>query len=563
MRFSAFFIPTLREMSSETDVISQQLLLRGGFIRKVTTGVYNYLPLGLRVLRNIEKIIREELNLQNCQEVLFSTLQPSELYQQSNYLNCLEEELFKFKDKNDRECCLPLVQEEMFVNLIKGEVKSYKNLPLVLYQINRQFRDETKSKFGIINSREIMAVKACSFDATLEGMEKSFEKMKSVYDKIFNRCGLKYNVITGSLNTNEYITLLENGDDKFVYCENCNYMSSLKNAKIREQKHVNSEDIKDLYKVETIGIKTIEDLSKFLGVSKDKLAKTMIYKIDKNVVAVMVRGDREVNNTKIMDYLNCTFIEMADEETVERVTGSETGFAGPIGLMVDKLLVDYEVAELNNMIVGANQKDFHLVNVNYGRDFIGEIGDFRNITEEDSCPICGEKITITNGIVIGQIQKSGDKHSQIFNAKIVVEEGFEKPLLMGGYEANINKIISAVVEQNHDEKGIIWPLEIAPFQVIIIPAVMKDELQVKVAEEIYEKLKSENVSVIIDDRDERIGVKFNDADLIGIPIRVTVGKKAKDGLIELKLRNESEVKDVRLEDTVKEINNIINLQHYF
>lgn len=559
MRVSEFFIPTLREISSETDVISQQFLLRAGFIRKLAPGLYNYLPLGLRVLRNIEKIIREEMDCQKSQEVLSSIIHPLELYPKSYTFNCFKEELFKFNDKNNREYCLSLAYEEIFVNLVKGEVKSYKSLPLVLYQINRQYRDEIRPKFGLINSRETMIVSAVSFDVSLEGMEKSFEKMKSTYDKIFNRCGLKYNLISAGLNAGEYITLLENGDDKFVYCGNCNYLSSLKNAKISEEKHKKMEEMKDLYKVETIDIKTIEELSKFLDISKDKLAKTMIYKVDNNVVAVMVRGDREVNCTKIMEYLNGTFIEMADEEAIKKVTGAETGFAGPVGLKVDKLLVDYEVAGLNNMVVGANEKDYHFVNVNYGRDFIGEVGDFRNITEEDFCPICGGKITITSGIVVGQIQKLGDKYSQIYNVKIAAEGGCERPLLMGRYEANINKILSAVIEQNHDDKGIIWPLEVAPFHVIIIPAVMKEELQVKLAEEIYEKLKSQNVSVIIDDRDERIGVKFNDADLIGIPVRITVGKKAKDGFVELKLRNESEVKDIRLEDIVDEIINIIGV----
>ncbi|GFR34795.1 proline--tRNA ligase [Thermobrachium celere] len=563
MRVSNLFMPTLREVPSEAEISSHQLMLRAALMKKLASGVYNFLPLGLRVLRKIEEIVREEMNREGAQEILCSALLPSELWKESGRWEVFGPEMFKLYDRNGREFCLGPTHEEIFTDIVRNEIKSYKDMPLNLYQIQTKYRDERRPRFGVIRSREFIMKDAYSFDATWEGLDESFDKMYRAYNRIFKRCGLDFKSVeadtgamggTGSL---EFMVKSDIGEAEIVFCDTCDYAANIEAAPTFDIDVHKNEEFKDIEKVETPDSRTIEELIKFFNTTPDKFAKTLIYKADDKVVAVMVRGDRDVNEAKVINYLKCINLEMADAEIVKKATGAEVGFAGPIGIEVDELLIDYEVKNIVNMIVGANDTGYHLINVNYGRDFTGTVGDFRNVTENDKCPRCGGKITINKGIEVGHIFKLGTKYSEIMKATFIDEKGEEKPIIMGCYGIGINRTMAAVIEQNHDEKGIIWPMSIAPFKVIVVPVVMKDELQVKTAEEIYEKLNSMGIDVLIDDRDERAGVKFNDADLIGIPIRITVGKKIKDGIVEFKLRNSPDTLEMKVEDVYNKVKEVI------
>ncbi|CCJ34344.1 proline--tRNA ligase [Caloramator australicus] len=559
MRLSNLFMPTLREVPAEAEIPSHQLMLRAALMRKLASGIYNYLPLGLRVLRKIEEIVREEMNREGAQEILCSALLPSELWKESGRWEVFGPEMFKLLDRNGREFCLGPTHEEIFTDIIRNEVKSYKDMPLNLYQIQTKYRDERRPRFGVMRCREFTMKDAYSFDTSWEGLDESFNKMYRAYCRIFDRCGLDYKAVEadtgamGGTGSMEFMVKSDIGEAEVVYCSSCDYAANIEKAPTFEVKVEAKEELKELQKVETPNVRTIEELVSFFNTTPQKFAKTLIYKADDKVVAVMVRGDRDVNETKVINYLKCINLELADAETVRKATGADIGFAGPIGIKVDELLIDYEVKYIENMIIGANETAYHMINANYGRDFEGTVGDFRNIAIGDKCPKCGAEIKINRGIEVGHIFKLGTKYSQAMGATFVDDKGEEKPIIMGCYGIGINRTMAAVIEQNHDEKGIIWPLSIAPFHVIVVPVVMKDELQVKVAEEIYNKLNEMGVETLIDDRDERAGVKFNDADLIGIPIRITVGKKIKDGIVEFKLRNSSEVKEIKVEEVYDEV----------
>lgn len=563
MRVSKLFMPTLREVPSEAEIASHQLMLRAALMRKLASGVYNFLPLGLRVLRKIEEVVRQEMNREGAQEILCSALLPSELWRESGRWEVFGPEMFKLKDRNDREFCLGPTHEEVFTDIIRNEIKSYKDMPLNLYQIQTKYRDERRPRFGVMRSREFIMKDAYSFDTSWEGLDEAFNKMYRAYNKIFARCGLDFKAVEadtgamGGTGSMEFMVKSDIGEAEVVFCTSCDYAANMEKAPTFEANISNGEDIKNIEKIETPHARTIEELVKFFNTTPEKFAKTLIYKADDKVIAVMVRGDRDVNETKVINQVKCINFEMADAETVKRATGADVGFAGPIGIKVDELLIDYEVKNIKNMIVGANETGYHIINVNYGRDFNGTVGDFRNITQDDRCPKCGGNITINRGIEVGHIFKLGTKYSEKMNATFVDEKGEQKPIIMGCYGIGINRTMAAIIEQNHDEKGIIWPISIAPYKVIVVPVAMKDEEQVKVAEEIYNKLNDMGIETLIDDRDERAGVKFNDADLIGIPIRITVGKKIKDGIVEFKLRNSSEVIDIKVEDVYNRVLEVI------
>ncbi|MCX7695901.1 MAG: proline--tRNA ligase [Caloramator sp.] len=565
MRVSKLFMPTLREVPSEAEIVSHQLMLRAALMRKLASGVYNFLPLGLRVLRKIEEIVRQEMNREGAQEILCSALLPSELWKESKRWDVFGPEMFKLKDRNDREFCLGPTHEEIFTDIIRNEIKSYKDMPLNLYQIQTKYRDERRPRFGVMRSREFIMKDAYSFDTTWEGLDESFNKMHRAYNRIFRRCGLDFKAVEadtgamGGTGSMEFMVKSDIGEAEVVFCTSCDYAANIEKAPTFDVELEINEEYKDVKKVKTPNSRTIDELTKFFDTTPDKFAKTLIYRADDKVVAVMVRGDRDVNETKVINHLKCINLEMADEEIVKETTGANVGFAGPIGIKVDELLVDYEVKNAKNLIVGANETDYHIVNVNFGRDFEGTVGDFRNITNEDRCPKCGGKITINRGIEVGHIFKLGTKYSEKMKATFIDEKGEERPIIMGCYGIGINRTMAAVIEQNHDEKGIIWPVEIAPYQVIVVPVVMKDEEQVKAAENIYNKLQDIGIEVLIDDRDERAGVKFNDADLIGIPIRITVGKKIKDGIVEFKLRSSSEVIEIKEDEVVAKVKEALKM----
>lgn len=564
MRLSKALISTLREVPAEAEIQSHKLMLRAGLMRKMASGVYNFMPLGLKVLKNIEDIVREEMDKTGAQEFLASALLPSELWKESGRWSKFGPEMFKLKDRNEREFCLGPTHEEAFTDLARNEIKSYKQLPLNLYQIQTKYRDERRPRFGVMRSREFVMKDAYSFDKNYEGLDEAYNKMYAAYHEIFKRCGLTAKCVEadsgamGGSGSAEFMIKSEIGEDEVAFCTECNYAANMEKAPAAPEA-CTKEELKPLNKVETPNVKTIEDLVGFFNTTSKKFAKTLIFKADKNIVAVMVRGDREVNETKVINALGGAIeFEMADPETVFKATSAKVGFAGPIGIKVDQLFIDNEVASMSNMIVGANETGYHYENANFERDFKGKVGDFRNAAEGDTCPKCGKPLTIARGIEVGHIFKLGTKYSEAMGANFIDENGESKPLIMGCYGIGINRTMAAIIEQNNDDNGIIWPISVAPYKVIIVPVVTKDEKQMAAANELYEKLKGLGIDVLIDDREERAGVKFKDADLIGIPIRVTVGKKINEGMVEFKLRKEADIELVPFDSVIDKIKGIIN-----
>jgi prolyl-tRNA synthetase len=542
MKLSKSLICTLREVPAEAEIESHKLMLRAGMMRKLASGVYNFMPLGLKVLKNIENIVREEMDKAGAQEFLASALLPAELWQESGRWDVMGPEMFRLRDRNDRDFCLGPTHEEVFTDIARNEIKSYKQLPVNLYQIQTKYRDERRPRFGVMRSREFIMKDAYSFDKDYEGLDVSYNKMYEAYHSIFKRCGLQaYSVeadsgAMGGSGSAEFMIKSEIGEDEIAFCTNCDYAANIEKAPGTPDV-IEKEEHKVLNKVETPNIRTIEELVAFFNTTSKKFAKTLIYKADDKLVAVMVRGDREANEIKVKNAVGgAVDFEMANPEAVFKATSAAVGFAGPIGIKVDYLLIDNEVANMDNVIVGANDTGYHYENVNFGRDFDGIVGDFRKAIEGDKCPKCGEGITIARGIEVGHIFKLGTKYSEKMGATFIDENGESKPLIMGCYGIGLNRTMAAVIEQNNDDNGIIWPVAVAPYKVVVIPVVTKDEEQMRVAGEIYGELRNLGIDVMLDDRDERAGVKFKDADLIGIPIKITVGKKVTEGMVEFKLR---------------------------
>lgn len=564
MKMSKMLICTLREVPAEAEIASHQLMLRAGMMRKMASGIYNFMPLGLRVLKKIEDIVREEMNKAGAQEFLASALLPAELWQESGRWEVFGPEMLKLKDRNSREFCLGPTHEEVFTDIARNEIKSYRQLPLNLYQIQTKYRDERRPRFGVMRSREFIMKDAYSFDKDKEGLDLSYNKMYEAYKNIFVRCGLDTKCVEadsgamGGSGSAEFMVQSEVGEDDVVFCTSCDYAANMEKAPSTPEIPLN-EELKNLEKIETPNVRTIGELVEFFNTDAKKFAKTLIYRADDKIVAVMVRGDREVNETKVINALGgAVEFEMADAETVFKATNAQVGFAGPIGLKADILLVDDEVANMFNFIVGANDTGYHINNVNYGRDFKGKVGDFRNVVKGDKCPCCGEELTIARGIEVGHIFKLGTKYSTSMGASFIDENGESKPLTMGCYGIGINRTMAAVIEQNHDDNGIIWPLSVAPYHVTIVPVMIKSEEQMRVAEDLYNKLTSLGIEVIIDDRDERAGVKFKDADLMGIPMRITVGKKVSESQVEFKLRASKEVEVISIDEIVHRVQQEFN-----
>jgi prolyl-tRNA synthetase len=564
MRVSQMFIPTLREVPAEAEIASHQLMLRAGLIRKLASGVYSYLPLGYRTFRKVEQIIREEMDRAGAQELIMSAMLPAEYYRASGRWEVFGPEMFRLKDRHGRDFCLGPTHEETFTETVKNETRSYRSLPLNLYQIQTKYRDERRPRFGVMRAREFVMKDAYSFDRDEEGLDVSYKKMYEAYCRIFDRCGLEYMVVdadTGAMGgsgSQEFMVKSEIGEAVIAFCEACGYAANEEKAECipdtgRFEKGSSDEAELPMGKAVTPDVKTIEELMNFFNCSPEKFAKTLIYKADNKIVAAMVRGDREINETKLQNHLGCLELNMADAEVVTSVTGADVGFAGPIGLKVE-LVVDPEVAQMKNFVVGANETGFHFKNVNINRDFkASSVKDIRNIVEGDKCPKCGAGVKITRGIEVGHIFKLGTKYSKALNCVYLDENGKEQPMVMGSYGIGLDRTMAAIIEQNHDENGIIWPISVAPYHVIIVPVNPTEEVQMKIAEDTYAKLQSAGVQVIFDDRNERPGVKFKDADLIGIPIRITVGRKAGEGIVEYKLRKSKEVKEITVDEAVTEV----------
>lgn len=559
MKMSNMLISTLREVPAEAEIESHKLMLRAGIMRKMAAGIYNYMPLGLKVLNNIEEIVREEMNNAGAQEFLASAIIPSELWKESGRWDAYGAEMFRVKDRNDRDFCLGPTHEEVFTDIARNEIKSYKQLPLNLYQIQTKYRDERRPRFGVMRSREFIMKDAYSFDKDQQGLDVAFDKMHDAYVKIFNRCGLDAKGVEadsgaiGGSNSIEFMVKSEVGEDDVVFCTACDYAANIEKAQSTPE-IADKEELRELKKVETPNVRTIEELTKFFNCLPKKLVKTLIYRADDKIVAVMVRGDREVNEIKVTNALGgVNELEMASETAVKEATGANVGFAGPIGIKVDELLVDTEVSNMFNFIVGGNETGYHYENINYGRDFNGRIGDYRNITIGEKCPVCRAEVTIARGTEVGHIFKLGTKYSEAMNAKFIDEDGKSKPFVMGCYGIGVTRTMASIIEQHNDEYGIVWPLAIAPYHVSVIVANSKDENQRKSAEEIYNNLCAMGIKALLDDRNERAGVKFKDSELMGIPMRITVGKKIGEGLVEFKLRKGGDMEIINLQDVYNRI----------
>ncbi|MBE3585615.1 proline--tRNA ligase [Desulfofundulus thermocisternus] len=569
MRISQLFLPTLREVPAEAEVISHQLLLRAGFIRKAAAGVYTFLPLAWRVIKKIEQIIREEMDRQGGQEIMMPIIQPAELWQESGRWDVYGPELFRLKDRHGRDFCLGPTHEEIITALVRQEIRSYRQLPQLLYQIQNKYRDERRPRFGLLRGREFIMKDLYSFDRDEAGLEVSYQKMYEAYTRVFTRCGLKFRPVEadsgaiGGNDTHEFMVLADSGEALVVFCpdESCGYAANVERATSPVQRDtVEEETSQPLKLVDTPGMHTVEQVTAYLGLNARRIIKTILYQTEKGVVAALVRGDRDVNEVKLQKVLDVLRLELADAPTVEKITGARVGYAGPVGLQNVRLVADDEVMLLVNAVAGANRDDAHLVNVNPGRDFVPHmVADIRVVRAGDPCPKCGALLRETRGIEVGQIFKLGDKYSRPLGATYLDEQGQSRPMIMGCYGIGVTRTMAAAVEQNHDEDGIIWPVSIAPFHVVVIPVNHKDEHQMNLAEEIYQELQAGGVEVVLDDRAERAGVKFKDADLVGYPMRITVGNQAvQTGELELRYRATREMQLVSREQIAGHIREYID-----
>ena len=574
MRLSKMYVRTLRELPAEAEIPSHILLLRTGMIRKLASGIYGFMPLGWRTLHKIENIIREEMDKSGAQEILMSAIQPAELWEESGRWSAYGPELWRIKDRNGRDFCLGPTHEEIFTDIVRDGVSSYRQLPLNLYQIQHKYRDEARPRFGLMRSREFIMKDAYSFDKDQEGLDKSYDDMYDTYTRIFTRCGLTFRPVeadSGAIGGNashEFTALSEVGESDIAYCESCSMAANVEKAVCRDaEPSPESEAMLELQEVHTPGTKTIEELASFLNIDKKKTIKALLFekydedgKADGYVVA-FVRGDRDLNMIKLVNALKIPehAIAFADESKLEAAIGAVGGFTGPIGLHDCTIVVDSELVGLKNLCAGACKPDHHILNVNYGRDYEGDIvTDLKVLKEGDPCPVCGAPIKHTRGIEVGQVFKLGTKYSEAMNAIYKDENQQDHPLVMGCYGIGVSRTLAAVIEQHHDEDGIIWPVSVAPYHVIVTLVKPKDETQSKLAEDIYQRLLTAGVEVVIDDRDERPGVKFKDADLLGFPIRITVGKRAGEGIVEYKLRRDSEKTEISVEEAIENAINLVN-----
>jgi len=565
MRFSQAFIPTLKEKPAEAEIPSHTLMIRSGMLRKLGSGIYSYLPLAKKVINNIETIVREELNDKGCQEILMPVLHPRELWEMSGRWAVYGPELMRLTDRHDREFALGPTHEEVITLIAKYDIKSYKRLPINLYQIQTKFRDEIRPRFGVMRSREFIMKDAYSFDKDKAGLKKSYDDMYDAYSRIFARCGLISAAVEadvgaiGGSSSHEFMVLAETGESEVLHCE-CGYAATSENAKTAPLKTNDTDNVLELKKVHTPGRKSVEDVSAFLGILPKDLIKTIVYKADDQFVAILIRGDREINNIKLANFLQCVNLEFASETEIENIVQSVAGFVGPVGKKKIKIYADENLKGAKNMVTGADELDYHYTNVCLDRDtHIDGWADFIQAVEGDLCPKCGKAMNSFRGIEVGQIFQLGDKYSTSMEATYDAEDGTPVPYQMGCYGIGITRTMAAAIEQFHDKDGIIWPISIAPYDVELINLSPSDEDITSFCDNVYEMLQNEFIDVLYDDRDEKAGFKFKDADLIGIPIHVIVGKKGfENEMVEIKIRKTGDKITCAFDDIVEKVENLID-----
>ena len=566
MRVSKLYAPTLREVPAEAEVVSHQLMLRAGFMRKAAGGIYTYLPLAWRVLKKIERIVREEMDAKGSQELLMPIVQPAEIWQESGRWDVYGAEMFRLQDRHNRCFCLGPTHEEMVTTLIRGDVRSYRQLPLSVYQIQNKYRDERRPRFGLMRGREFIMKDAYSFDRDEAGLDKSYQDMYDAYTNIFTRCGLNFRPVEadsgaiGGRGSHEFMVIADSGEAEIVFCTSCDYAANVEKAELfpleaQEEAMLTKEE------VVTPDCKTIADVCAYLKLPVDHSVKAVAYNSEKGLILCFVRGDHEVNEIKVINTCGVIDLEMATEEQLA-AAGTVGGYMGPVGIDNKKVIVvvDATVMKMHNVCCGANKEGYHFINVNPGRDFTPTyVADIRLIQEGDPCPHCGGEVSKARGIEVGQVFKLFTKYSSALKATYLDENGKEQPMVMGCYGVGVSRTMAAAIEQNYDDNGIIWPIEIAPYHVLVVPVNTKDEASAAKAEEIYMQLKKVGLETVIDDRNERPGVKFKDADLIGYPLRVVVGPKTlTEGKLEVKIRKTGEIRYLPLDgDYVQDIKNII------
>ena len=561
MRLSEDFFYTIKENISDEDSTSGKLLVKAGMITKIGNGIYAKMPIGEKAIKNIENIIRKHMNLAGANELKMPTLLPMDVFEKSNRKNVFGESMFKLNDRYDREYAMGPTHEEIFTLTAMNKVKSYRDLPFTIYQIGTKYRDEVRPRLGLIRTREFTMKDAYSFDIDNEGLDESYKKMFDAYHRIFTELGLNYTVVRadtgamGGILSEEFQAITDIGEDILVLCENCDYSSNLEITPCVCNGE-SSEEEKELQLLETPNSHTIEEVSNFLKLDIKKTVKALLMNVDGNLTIFFVRGDRELNESKVLKLLGARKLEFANDELIA-TSNAVPGYTGPIGLNA-KIVVDNEVLKMKNFCCGGNKEGYHYINANV-KDFKYDIsGDIVNVKEGDICPNCGKKLVFKKGIEVGNTFKLGTKYAESLGLSYLDSNNKSIPVIMGSYGIGVERILSAIVEQNNDEHGIIWPMNVAPYKVAIVVINSKDEEQAALGDEIYDKLNSLGIDTLIDDRDERPGVKFNDMDLLGIPVRITIGKKVQDGLVEIKKRNENESKEIKIEETIEFVKNIVN-----
>lgn len=564
MKRSEFFLPTLKETPSDAEIPSHQLMVRAGLIRRISSGIYSFLPFGWRVLHKVIKIVREEMEAAGGQEVLLPAINPKELWDETNRWELYGEDMFHLSDRRKKPFCLAPTHEEAVTSLVRNEVRSYKELPLLIYQIQTKFRDEPRPRFGIMRCREFLMKDAYSFHRDENSLKQTYQKVYDAYIKIFKRCGLDCEIIEadpgiiGGGLSHEFMVLAPNGEDILVICKKCGYKANADKTEVYSVQSKSTKTLEEMEEVKTPGMITVEQVSEFLKVKPSELVKTLIYFADGNPVAVLIPGDREVNEVKLKSILGASTINLASAQQIEEITGGPMGYSGPVGLKT-KMIADYSVSQMLNFVTGANKNNMHLINVNLERDLnVREFADLKVTKTGDPCPKCNGILEVKTGIELGHTFNLGIHYSKSMNAKFLDEDGKEKLMIMGCYGIGVSRIIAAVIEQRHDENGIIWPTSIAPFAVTVLPLNMNNQSQKTLAFDIYSQLISKGIEVLLDDRDEPAGVKFKDVDLVGIPFKIVLGEKTlKEGKIEIQIRSTGEKLKVEKSKIVDKIIRLI------